>query len=200
MKEWNSIVALHRRGLPVVTPVAAGQRTIRSVKQSFVMTLALDDYLPLDRYLAARFQGPLTADRLEQKRRLIKRIAAITRQLHWAGFNHRDFYLNHLFVRPADEDLKIIDLQRVDHRNHWRRRWRVKDLAALHYSSLPLPVTDQDRLRFYAVYSMPAENRRSRRRLLKAVLFKSRWIARHDARLEKIRSKTAPFNASFSSR
>ncbi|MGH7833604.1 MAG: glycosyltransferase, partial [Candidatus Binatia bacterium] len=114
MKEWNSILALHHRGLPVVTPVAAGQRTTRSVKQSFVMTLALDDYLPLDRHLAARFQPPLSAEQLKQKRTLIRKIAGFTRQLHWAGFNHRDFYLNHLFVRPADEDLKIIDLQRVD--------------------------------------------------------------------------------------
>lgn len=199
MKEWNAILALHRRGLPAVTPVAAGQRITRSVKESFVMTLALDDYLPLDRYLA-RFQPPLSADQLKQKRALIKKLAAITRQLHWAGYNHRDFYLNHLFVRPPDLDLKIIDLQRVDHRNRRRRRWRIKDLAALHYSSLALSVTDPDRLRFYARYSTPGGNRRVRRRLLKSVLFKSRWIARHDARLEKVRSKTAPFNASFSSR
>jgi UDP-glucose:(heptosyl)LPS alpha-1,3-glucosyltransferase len=200
MKEWNSIVALHRRGLPVVTPVAAGQRKTRSVKESFVMTLALDDYLPLDRYLATRFQPPLGAEQLKRKRSLIKKVAAITRQIHWAGFNHRDFYLNHLFVRPSDEDLKIIDLQRMDHRDHWRRRWRIKDLAALHYSSLPLPVSTQDRLRFYAVYSTPAENRRLRQRWLRSVLLKSRSIARHDARLEKLRSKTAPINASFSSR
>jgi UDP-glucose:(heptosyl)LPS alpha-1,3-glucosyltransferase len=200
MKEWNSIVALHRRGLPVVTPVAAGQRTTRSGKESFVMTLALDDYLPLDRYLAMRFQPPLGAEQLKRKRILIGKVAAITRHLHWAGFNHRDFYLNHLFVRPSDGDLKIIDLQRVDHRKHWRRRWLIKDLAALHYSSLPLPLSNQDRLRFYAVYSALAENRRLRRRFLRSVLLKSRSIARHDARLEKLRSKTAPINASFSSR
>ncbi|MGH7832255.1 MAG: hypothetical protein ACREQK_01300, partial [Candidatus Binatia bacterium] len=71
---------------------------------------------------------------------------------------------------------------------------------ALHYSSLPLPVTDQDRLRFYVLYSTPAENRRLRRRLLRSVLLKSRSIARHDARLERLRSKAAPINASFSSR
>jgi UDP-glucose:(heptosyl)LPS alpha-1,3-glucosyltransferase len=203
MKEWNSILALHRRGIPAVTPVAAGQRITRSAKDSFVATLALDDSLPLDQYLAARFQPPLSGAQLEQKRELIKKVAGITRQMHWGGFNHRDFYLNHLFVRLEDNgkvDLKIIDLQRMDHRNHWRRRWRIKDLAALHYSSLPLPLTDQDRLRFYALYSMPVQNRRARRRLLKSVLFKSRWIARHDARLERVRTKKPSFDASFFSR
>jgi tRNA A-37 threonylcarbamoyl transferase component Bud32 len=67
---------------------------------------------------------------------LARSLAGLVRRLHAAGYAHRDLYTAHVF---ADEhagrlDLYLIDLARV-FRPRWRRfRWRVKDLAQLHYS------------------------------------------------------------------
>jgi heptose I phosphotransferase len=116
---------------------------------------------------------------------LLAAAADLTRHLHWIGFNHRDYYLCHLFMRPANigaQDLRIIDLQRVGYRMPLSARWIVKDLAALHYSSLGLPLTNRDRLRFYARYSGGWRGRK-RRAQIKWILRKSAAIGRHDSHL-----------------
>jgi heptose I phosphotransferase len=149
------------------------------------MTKGLDGHVALDQYIGEHFAPPLDVRRRGEKRRLIAAAARLTRHFHWLGFNHRDYYLCHLFVRPGDDnenDLRIIDLQRVGYHMPFRARWIVKDLAALHYSSLGLPLTDRDRLRFYALYSC---GQRDRKRQLKWVLRKSAAIARHDLRLRQ---------------
>ncbi|HWP59731.1 MAG TPA: glycosyltransferase [Candidatus Acidoferrales bacterium] len=183
MGEWDNIVALIERGVPAVTPVAAGGRLLpNGVKESFVVTLGLDGYAPLDEHIGARFAAPLDSARLREKRRVIAAAARLTRALHWSGFNHRDFYLCHLFARPSADgvgDLRIIDAQRIGYRMFPRARWRIKDLAALHYSSLERPLTKWDRLRFYAIYSRRTP-RLARRFELMWLLRKARAIARHD--------------------
>jgi UDP-glucose:(heptosyl)LPS alpha-1,3-glucosyltransferase len=187
MREWQHIVAFQRRGLPVVTPVAAGERLLPGgLIESFVMTQSLEGFEPADRYVSAALAAPLDQARLKSKRRLIAAIARFSRGMHEQGFNHRDFYLCHIFVRDAADgsiELRIIDLQRVDYRAALRRRWLNKDLAALHYSSLCLPLSDRDRLRFFVAYGSGLASRRARRRQLRRILRKSRAIARHDAKL-----------------
>jgi tRNA A-37 threonylcarbamoyl transferase component Bud32 len=70
---------------------------------------------------------------------LAARLAELVRSLHAAGYVHRDLYASHVFLdeRGGRFDLYLIDLARM-FRPRWRRfRWRVKDLAALHYSLPP---------------------------------------------------------------
>ncbi|HEV8341186.1 MAG TPA: glycosyltransferase [Candidatus Binatia bacterium] len=192
MKEWENILRFHARGLPVVTPVAAGERIFSGgIKGSFVVTYGLDEFMPLDNYLKAAFPIPLEQARLKEKRTLIRAVARLTRRMHWEQFNHRDYYLCHLFVRREGEgepELRIIDLQRVGHRKFPLRRWLIKDLAELHYSSLAVPLTDWDRLRFYAIYSWKEENRIVRRKRVGRLLKWSQAIAAHDARHQRRRS------------
>lgn len=197
MREWNNLLAFHRCGLPAVTAVAAGERLVQGrVKESFVMTLGLDGYRPLDEFLVERFSSaPLEPTRLHEQRSLIGAVAALTRSMHWAGFNHRDFYSCHVYVKQSDDktfDLRLIDLQRVDYRDALRGRWLNKDLAALHYSSLCLPLSDWDRLRFFVAYGGGSASRRTRRRQIRRVLRKSRTIARHDAKLRNANAASGP--------
>jgi len=202
LKEWNNILAFQARGLPTMTPVAAGRRILSGgIKESFVVTQGLDEFTPLDEYITARFGSPLDKARLKEKRMLIRAAAQLTRRMHWARFNHRDYYLCHLFVRrgeAAEPDLRIIDLQRVGHRMIPFRRWRIKDLAEFHYSSMAVQLTDRDRLRFYASYTAGQENRLLRRKVLRRVLRWSRAIAAHDVRRQRRRVLAAPRgNSSF---
>lgn len=201
MREWQNILEFHARGLPSVIPVAAGQRLLPSRQmESFVLTLRLDPFLPLDDYALTRLDSYAPAQAAKKKRLLISALARLTREMHWLGFNHRDFYLCHVFVKDensAPPELRVIDLQRLGMRSRRAQRWRIKDLAQLHFSSLALPISDRDRLRFFARYA-PA-NRRERRRMLTQLLRKSRSIARHQAQLalrQGGKSVLDPFKAS----
>ncbi len=186
MKEWRNILAFRAYDLPVVTPVAAGQRWPGyGTKESFSLTLGLDDYSPLDEYVLGHFGQPLSDEKLRQKRILIRSVAGLTRNMHWSGFNHQDYYLCHLFLKENDGgelDVRVIDLQRVGYQRWLRRRWIVKDLAELYYSSLATPLTQIDRLRFFAWYSRGNDDRATRRCLLRRVIRKARAIATHDSK------------------
>ena len=196
LREWQNIMALQRAGIATATPVAAGERVISGGRlESFVMTLRLDGYLPLDNYISTRFTSPFSSKLLREKRSLIRAVAALARRMHRCGFNHQDFYLCHIFARLSEAgapDLKLIDLQRVGCRRLFPLRWIIKDLAQLHYSSSELPISDRDRLRFLAGYAPAWQSRSLRRFMIHQVLRKSRSIARHDAKLQARRSVIVP--------
>jgi hypothetical protein len=121
-------------------------------------------------------------------------MADLARRMHAANLSHRDFYLCHIMVRPVEGDefvLHLIDLQRLTHhRRGIGRRWIVKDLAALLFSSWPgpatgirLPVfTQTDRVRFARAYFGADRLTAAHKRLLRAVVRKAGRIRRHDAR------------------
>jgi heptose I phosphotransferase len=92
------------------------------------------------------------------KRALVRGVAELAREMHGAGVNHRDFYICHILVHldppPTPERLRLslIDLHRAQVRTVTPRRWRDKDLAALHFSALGIGLTRNDLLRFVRVY------------------------------------------------
>jgi heptose I phosphotransferase len=196
LREWQNLLEFERRGLPVAAAAAAGERLRPDgFIESFVMTQSLEGFEAADQYIRSRFAGTLDPGQRNRKRRLIEAVARLSRRIHEQGFNHRDFYLCHFFVRDAAHgavDLRIIDLQRADCRTVLRRRWLNKDLAALHYSSLGLPLSDRDRLRFFATYGGGLTSRGARRRQIRRVLRKSRAIARHDAKLRRFGAENVP--------
>jgi UDP-glucose:(heptosyl)LPS alpha-1,3-glucosyltransferase len=185
VKEWHNIARLNNAGVPVVTPVAAGERRLPDGRrESFVATLRLDGYAPLDQYLEEHFAGSLESRGRERKKAIVAALAKLVRQFHSLGLCHRDLYLCHLFVKEQGDgtvDLRMIDLQRAGDQTFPARRWVVKDLAQLYYSSLPLPITDRDRLRFVALYAPGATERRNRKSLVRRVRGKVRAIAKRDA-------------------
>jgi heptose I phosphotransferase len=122
---------------------------------------------------------------------MIRRVADLTRRLHQAGFNHRDWYLCHIFARREEDgtwQLRVLDLQRVDRRRWLRRRWIVKDLAALNYSAPRGVVTAGDRARFLKAYLDDGRALREHRALIRAIVGKTARIRRHDARLKRDRT------------
>jgi heptose I phosphotransferase len=47
----------------------------------------------------------------------------------------------------------LIDLHRVEQRRRIKRRWRLKDVAGLYFSSMDIGLTRRDYLRFIQAYS-----------------------------------------------
>lgn len=189
--EWENIVLLKQLGFNTMTPVAFGEKRRWGLPWcSLTMTEEIYDAVPLEAYLPEHFRPPLDAGRLLRKRALVAALALLSRELHGKGFNHQDFYLGHLFLRPSEGSLFIVDLQRMHRRGALRRRDRVKDLAQLFYSArCSRVVTTTDCFRFVHRYLGRDALTASDRRLLKDVAAKALRIARHDAHLRRRRQQ-----------
>ena len=140
--------------------------------ESFLLTEELAGYQPLDDFLRGHF---LPDGRLDG---LIRRVARVARSFHSAGFNHRDLYCCHFYVReplPGTFDVKLIDLQRVQSRRRFRRRWLVKDLAQLAYSAPRELITCRRQAAFLRHY-FGHKLRAREKRLVRAVVAKRRLM------------------------
>ena len=92
--------------------------------ESFVLTEELTGFTQLDHFIRQRFVELNTASRAASEQdaafaRLSQRVAAVAGRFHRAGFNHRDLYCCHFFIREdaaGDFEVRMIDLQRVQHR------------------------------------------------------------------------------------
>ena len=188
-------------GVPVPQPLAAGADREHACR-SVLAVRELDGYLPLHQFIPWRFAGPdsslVRALRLE----LTKRLAEIARRLHAAQLYHCDFYLCHFFVRDSIDaranspnsvpgsiqhgpsfDVVLIDLMRLKHSA--ARRWQVKDLAQLLFSSDLPGITRTDQLRFFKYYLGTSRLDVAARQLLRRVLWKARLYHRHNQSLAR---------------
>jgi heptose I phosphotransferase len=133
---------------PTVAAFAESGGSIAS-RSSFVMCDALMEYEDLEALTERWFleePAPL------EKRRLVTAVARFARRFHDAGVVHRDFYICHLLINAAGE-LAVLDLHRALIFEHLPVRWRERDLAALLYSTLDLPLSRRSWLRFVREYS-----------------------------------------------
>jgi heptose I phosphotransferase len=154
--EWLASQRLAELGVDSLHAVAFGQRGSNPARRhSFVITEELAPIINLDGFTRSWPQQP-PAPAL--KRALIQRVATMVRRMHEGGVNHRDLYLCHFLLQldpaptPTNLSLSLVDLHRAQIRTHTPRRWRDKDLAALHFSSLAIGLTMRDRLRFLRTY------------------------------------------------
>jgi heptose I phosphotransferase len=184
--EARNIGRLTEDGIDVMQLVAYGQRLRGDgLLESFVLTEELAGYEQLDHFLARRFARrelhhtlPRDGDDADL-RTLIRRVAEVARKFHTAGYNHRDLYCCHFFIRepePGRFDVRLIDLQRVQHRRRWRRRWIVKDLAQLAYSAPRDRIKCTHKMAFVRHYLGVARLRARDKRLLREVLAKQQLM------------------------
>ncbi|MDP6030636.1 MAG: lipopolysaccharide core heptose(I) kinase RfaP, partial [Arenicellales bacterium] len=131
--------------------------------QSFIITEEISNAKSLEEFCSIWQKRPVRAGaELRFKRWLIRQLAETARRLHNSGANHRDFYLCHFLLQPGYENgqlagsasqLFVIDLHRMQLRRQTPKRWKIKDVAGLHYSSMDLGLTQRDRLRFMKIYT-----------------------------------------------
>ncbi len=114
-EEWENHRMMMAAGFRVPQPAVGG---VLSDGRGLFSTVALPGMAPIDDVWK-------TLD----PRRAVRAIADLARRLHACGLVHRDLYLCHLFVKPGEYDLTLIDLARL--KRSTSRRRRVKDLAAL---------------------------------------------------------------------
>ena len=154
--EYDAIHKLAELEIDSLELVGFGCRGLNPAKiQSFVITKALDHHISL---ATLSREWAIHPPDLKLKRQLINQVAHISKCLHNNGVNHRDFYLCHFLMEQSSLNysrpkLHLIDLHRVQIRPSTPFRWKVKDLAALYFSSMDIGLTRTDRLRFIRAYS-----------------------------------------------
>ena len=155
--EWLAIKRLQELGVETMQLAGFGEEGWNPARRrSFVITRELEDTVSLEDY-CMDWDGRLPDPAV--KWALIRRVAEMTARMHDHGMNHRDLYICHFllrrpWVRPRDPlHLYLIDLHRVQMRSVIPRRWRVKDLAALYFSSLHIGLRRRDLYRFVRCYT-----------------------------------------------
>lgn len=172
-------------GVPTMTVAAYAERLRQDgTLVAAFLTEELAGFEQLDLFLPQRFhdRSDLTL------RHLIDCVGDAAGRFHRLGFNHRDLYTCHFFVREINSEsahessrfaVHLIDLQRVQ---RWpaglRRRWVVKDLAQLAYSCPPKLIGPTQRLRFFKRYRGVKRLDASSKRLARSVLRKEAALRR----------------------
>lgn len=169
-REWMALTMLGHAGVPTIKPLALLEECEgRHVVRAALITLGLDAPRTLEDIVRD------TAVPAARKHAITRELARITRLMHDAGINHRDYYLVHIRVGAFDK-LYVTDLNRADLRKTVPERWIVKDLAALHFSAAG-SVSNTDRARFLRAYT--GKPLRESRSLIKAVIRKAERMQRH---------------------
>lgn len=192
--EWRAIETLPQIGIATMRLVGYGKRGRHPAhKQSFLITEELKPTVSLEDYCRFWKTRPPAPG---LKRALIKRVAQIARALHANGIVHRDLYLCHFLMDTAHDAsghddavprLYLIDLHRAEQRRSLGRRWRIKDVAGLYFSSMDTGLTLRDHLRFIEVYSQ----RPWRKALLEEAVFWKMVKRRGDASYGEFRRKNS---------
>jgi tRNA A-37 threonylcarbamoyl transferase component Bud32 len=170
--EWEAVHLLRRAGIRAMRAVAMGE----DVEGGSTIWVERARGEPLDDLLRRGDVGPAV------RREIGAEAAWILRRMRLREIHHRDMYLCHLIAdldAPAGERLTVIDLQRARSRPGLRKRWYVKDVAALLHSAPRPPVTRTDATRFLRDYFAVRKLGPSEKAFARKVVAKSAQIARH---------------------
>lgn len=147
--------------------------------RSFIITEKIANAESLERKLPDCFCGENTSESHKKRCEFIKKLAEFAKRFHQSGMRHRDFYFAHIFLNDEGE-LYLIDLQRVFIPKFLSVRFRVKDIAQLHYSAPGDVVSCSDRIRFLKHYLGRDKLTSADRRFIGRVKSKAWRMADHD--------------------
>ena len=159
LRTWRRGHALLHRDLPTARPLAMlERRCLGLLLDSIVMTESIADGHDLDTMLRL-YLAPQSREELRRvKGQLVRRLAAVIRQMHQRGFAHRDLKASNVLVqwRPGQIEppgVALIDLDGLRLRRRVGQRDQLRALARLNVSlDLCTTVTAADRLRFLRAY------------------------------------------------
>jgi heptose I phosphotransferase len=154
--EYEACRRLADSGVRAPGVAAFGERGANPARrESFVVCDAIEGAVSLEDFTADWIRLPPASADL---RRLVVAVAEFARRFHDAGLVHRDFYLCHLLLdhaawRTGRVELAVLDLHRARIFANLPARWRQRDLAALLFSTLDLPITRRSWYRFVRIYT-----------------------------------------------
>ena len=160
--EYHALRDLPQHGIRTARWAAYGWDGLSpATRRSFILMEGLAHVDSLENLAPGWLAGPSPIG-VTARRALIRAVGRLARQLHDSGRVHQDFYICHMLAQgrqavpvdsPAEIDLVLIDLHRAQRRCHCRRRPFVKDLAALAFSCMDLPLSQRDLFCFAKSYT-----------------------------------------------
>jgi len=173
LNEWRQILALRKLGFRTAAPMAAGWKRTGNAIRSFVMTAEIPGAVSGYDFWAASSDP--------KKREFIPRLADLAKRFHQAGFIHKDFYLDHIFVAEREDDLEltIIDLQRVLGPRTFRKRWLIKDVGSMLFALQKAGAKWPTILRFFKLYHGTRRSSGKERKFLWKALKRAARVHEH---------------------
>ena len=156
VREYRNLLRMAELGFHVPRPAACGQaRTLGFVSDSFVMTRAIADPVPIWSFIYEAKSVPFPFPDRKERRRLIDEFAAVLRRAHEEKFFiHTLRSKNVLLTRTGDRyAMHVIDVPFAGILR-WRlfpRAGKVRDLASL-LKWARLLLTRTERMRFAKAY------------------------------------------------
>ncbi len=189
--EWHNATALAEAGISAAQPAACGEQMIGPWEQRSFILLKEVPGQSLEKWVPQKLSPTTQEENLADRRVRLYELADFVAKFHTAGFVHRDLYLSHIFIHEDDCENQssgrtggrytLIDLQRVFQPRWRKRRWVVKDLAALHYSTPASGIRRWERLRFICRYARQCACFGSARQLARRVAAKTDRMNRRRA-------------------
>ncbi len=177
---------LNKKGINTYNVIAFGRETFLGFeKRSFAVIEEISEAASLEKQLPEFSEKKLFSD----KKNFLRDLADFVRRFHSTGYRHRDLYLCHIFYDHKKKNFYLIDLARAFKPLVLKKRFLIKDLAQLYYSSPGSEFSKTDKLRFYLFYQKISKLTSSDKNLIKRILKKVRKMARHDIK----RNKTVPY-------
>ncbi|MBE6368358.1 MAG: lipopolysaccharide core heptose(I) kinase RfaP [Lentisphaerae bacterium] len=154
--EFRAIRRLTELDVPTMTAEAYGERNYNPAqRESFLITAELTDCRSLEDICANwSSQKPAFAF----KNALIREVARSSGIMHRSNMCHRDCYICHFLldmrtVTDRRPRVSVIDLHRALQWKKLPRRYQVKDVAGLYFSSMDAGLSRRDFFRFMKLYS-----------------------------------------------
>ncbi len=158
--EYEGIRRLKNLGIAAPDIAAFGLRGKNPANiESFIITKDLANSISLEDFCRNWKASPPPSP---LKKALVEHVAHISRTMHHAGMNHRDFYICHFLLDisrgyknldPQNIQLSLLDLHRSQTRDKTPVRWIVKDIAGLWFSAMDIGLTRRDIFRFVRSYA-----------------------------------------------
>lgn len=188
--EWDNIRRLNELGVPTMRAVLFGEKMRGPWEKASLLCTEQVAGESLERWLPVGWQETATALGFGWRKGVVEQLAGIIRRMHAGRLCHRDLYTAHIFVDICENGQArfcLIDLQRMVRLGLRKKRWYVKDLAALAASAPVGLISRTDRMRFLLAYLQPGGLDGKEKRWWRAIEAKgARMMKHHHARMQRL--------------
>lgn len=194
--EYRILRLMRSLGIQAIRPVAYGERRVgRFLKSCFIITESVPKAMPLSSFIKAFSGRRQTPTEVMARREILTSLARQVREMHAAGFVHRDLFWRNVLIRPLPDnrwefyflDASVGKRIRVE---QWRHDSIVRDIAAMSVLA-PDFCSKADQLRFLRVYLDTERLAPSDRGWLRAVQKQSAFF--REAEVQRL-AKSAVFD------
>ncbi len=161
--EWKVANELISKDINTALPLAMAEKVSwRLPVNSLIVTRAISNSAPLMEFCRSYFNGPLSEQKLAEKKSLLIDLAIFIRDIHEKGFFHTDLHAGNILIKFESNlsrpdrgySLYLMDLHHVKILKNLSKRKRLYNFAQI-FNSLSSILTKPDKLDLVNAYNFP---------------------------------------------